>query len=511
MAENVGDLRFEIAVDGVRALKTLTEAKDRTDDLADSARKAGDRIRRDLVGEFGAFFRSMVPFASVTAAVASFTKAHGQLVDQMRMQKSYGIPVEEYAAWGRAAERLGYSAEDAQSALVALEKGMQDAALTGKSQVAGVLQYLGVRMVDASGKVRASTDILSDLSRVLSSMPVEKARKYGELMGFSPQTIAALREGKDLTAALSEALKNGPTEEDAEQAMQVQRAWQTLTQVGGDLARELLVMLYPAAEAVLKAMRFIVEVLSENPTVLAGALGLIGAKLLPLGGLIAGVTKAFKGLGFVLKANPIAAILSAIVFALSDLADWFNGESSVVGSVLEKLGINDQALNFVKEGIEWISSGLKSLMDKASAAYEWVVEKLQGIKSFSFFGDDDDDEEGSTAKRGQASGAPKAARRGSYGDDLEAVRARIRATQEAYSSAAQSALPQTIYQTVNTQADNRRTQINSDVHNEITINAGKGTDMTALRDATMQGVQQGMSGSRFNGLVAQYETGMPSL
>lgn len=472
MAENVGDLRFEIAVDGVRALKTLTEAKDRTDDLADSARKAGDRIRRDLVGEFGAFFRSMVPFASVTAAVASFTKAHGQLVDQMRMQKSYGIPVEEYAAWGRAAERLGYSAEDAQSALVALEKGMQDAALTGKSQVAGVLQYLGVRMVDASGKVRASTDILSDLSRVLSSMPVEKARKYGELMGFSPQTIAALREGKDLTAALSEALKNGPTEEDAEQAMQVQRAWQTLTQVGGDLARELLVMLYPAAEAVLKAMRFIVEVLSENPTVLAGALGLIGAKLLPLGGLIAGVTKAFKGLGFVLKANPIAAGLSAIVFVLSDLSDWFNGESSVVGSVLEK---------------------------------------LQGIKSFSFFGDDDDDEEGSTAKRGQASGAPKAARRGSYGDDLEAVRARIRATQEAYSSAAQSALPQTIYQTANTQADNRRTQINSDVHNEITINAGKGTDMTALRDATMQGVQQGMSGSRFNGLVAQYETGMPSL
>ena len=140
-----------------------------------------------------------------------------------------------------------------------------------------------------------------------------------------------------------------------------------------------------------------------------------------------------------------------------------------------------------------------------------MVEKLQGIKSFSFFGDDDDDEEGSTAKRGQASGAPKAARRGSYGDDLEAVRARIRATQEAYSSAAQSALPQTIYQTANTQADNRRTQINSDVHNEITINAGKGTDMTALRDATMQGVQQGMSGSRFNGLVAQYETGMPSL
>ena len=240
MANIVSELFISLGLDSSNFSKGMDDAEKKMGQMGETSKRVGDDLRKGITFSLGEVVKAAFPLLGVTASVMSLVNAQQSLYNIQKASKETGIPAREYAAWGRAAESLGYSAQDAQGSLASLQSALQEAALTGRSQAAGVLVYLGVGLFKANGQMKSATEVLKDLSRVMSRLPIEKARIYGQMMGLSPSTIALLREGKNLTAELANQLENGITEEQAKRAWEMQKAWNQLKQSGMDLSYAVL-------------------------------------------------------------------------------------------------------------------------------------------------------------------------------------------------------------------------------------------------------------------------------
>ena len=186
MANIVSELFISLGLDSSNFSKGMDDAEKKMGQMGETSKRVGDDLRKGITFSLGEVVKAAFPLLGVTASVMSLVNAQQSLYNIQKASKETGIPAREYAAWGRAAESLGYSAQDAQGSLASLQSALQEAALTGRSQAAGVLTYLGVGLFKANGQMKSATEVLKDLSRVMSRLPIEKARIYGQMMGLSP-------------------------------------------------------------------------------------------------------------------------------------------------------------------------------------------------------------------------------------------------------------------------------------------------------------------------------------
>lgn len=480
MANVVAELFVTLGIDGSAVNKQLEKTEGDMKSLGERAHKVGDQIRTGLTNEFYNLVKAAFPFASVTASLVALTKAHQGLYNIEKASREIGIPSQEYAAWGRAAEALGYSAQDAQSSIASLQTSLQEAALTGRSQAAGVLTYLGVSLFKANGQMKTAGETLKDLSKVLSKMPVEKARIYGQMMGLSPSTIALLREGKNLTNELSEALKNGPSAEDAKRAWEVQKSWNKLTQSGGDLAREILVTLAPALLKVLEVARNVSRFFADHSDLaMFGGAALLAsrhlgtlAKAFQIVGAVG--AKAIMAIGAAMKAHPLLLIISGVVAALYSLGAWFNGESSVVGSFFERIGVKAENLKAIFETIG-------KVLEVAFKPLAWVANFLGSTLAYL----------SSNGSTGGADNSQEAA------EIIQTYRANIQGAQR----------ESMVAPSIVTQNRSMNRTSNTEINNQVTINA-PGGNPRAVEKAAMTGINSGLSGLR--DLTAFRESGFES-
>lgn len=486
MANAIAEIFVTLGLDASDFQKGMKNADKQMQGIGDRASKVGEELRKGLGLAFSDVIKAAFPLLGVTGAINALAGAQRGLYSVMKASKETGIPAEQYAAWGRAAENLGYSAEDAQGALAGLQSSLQEAALTGRSQAAGVLTYLGVGLFKANGQMKSSVEVLRDLSGVLSKMPVEKARIYGQMMGISPSTVALLREGKELTAELAKQLEAGPTKEQAQKAWEVQKAWNQLSQSGGDLARELLVTLSPAIIKVFDVVKELSRFLSQNHelVLLAGG-AIVAAKSFTT--LATAFTVAGKAgavaltlIGAAAKANPLLLGLTAIVAALYSISKWFNGESSIVGSVLESIGIKAENLKAIFQAIGKVLSFIFSPLA--------IVANILGT-ALSYLMDDEDlpkepgDDKSKKRLKAGDQGSLVSPDSRKWRDMTNGMRGNV-----VVSQAREVQTPPSIINNRNTSGT-----VNSQVHNEVTINAPNG-NAGEIKKAVQSGIQSGMSG-----------------
>lgn len=506
MPNAVAELFISLGVDATDVNEQFAKTEKDMTNLGDRAQKLGDSLRTGLTHEFGNLVKAAFPFASVTASIIALTKAQQNLYNVEKASREIGIPTEEYAAWGRAAESLGYSAQDAQSSIASLQSSLQEAALTGRSQAAGVMTYLGVSLFKANGQIKTAGETLKDLSNVFSKMPIEKARIYGQMMGISPATIALLREGKELTKELADALHEGPTSEQIKKAWELQKSWNKLTQAGGDLTRELLHSLAPAFQIMTSALEHLSKSVSDNPFYVKLATSVIVVGSLAIGIQKAGMAFMFLGtaaanaLGPILmlaRANPVIA---GLIFGLAGLIDIFNlvrGERSFIGSFLDSIGVKS-------ENLRAIFNALGETIRVILKPFGWLIDYigyLLNIKPIDLINERDgkgkpgegdpgerDDNAYSLIQRDRQ-GSP-IARAINYQHDIKSVQR-------------ESMLPPSV---VNNRNSNRNSH--TEVHNNVTVNA-PGGEPKAVTKATMTGIKSGFQG--FNGdLIAFRESGFES-
>lgn len=443
---NLGELVFNIVVDSSDAKKNLESTQKNITSISSTAKQAGESIKKNLGGAFESLIKMALPIATVTGAVSALSKAQSDLVDVGKQSTMFGVKAADLMAWGRAAETLGFSANDAKSAIVSLQQGLQEAALTGQGKTAGMLNYLGVRMRKANGELRSGAEIMADLSKKFTGMSQEKALYLGQMLGLSPDTIALLRTGKTLTNELAEAYKHTASPEAIQRANEFDESLTRLKFSGQDLARELFVAVAPAINAILEALLPVARFLADNPFFAVASAGALAFKnslsaLLPAFKLVGSVgIGVFKALGAVISKNPIIFAITSIIAVLSDLYDWINGAPSVFGSFLNWLGIGDEALKNFKNAV----AGVK---------------RIFGI-----------DESGDESMRNRT---------------------------------VANSVPQSTYNTSNA-VSNRN--LSMDAHNEIVVNVNGGGNVGDIRSAVASGVNDGMS--QYNATIVSFETGV---
>lgn len=487
MANAIAEIFVTLGLDASDFQKGMNNADKQMQGIGDRASKVGDELRKGLGLAFSDVVKAAFPLLGVTGAINALAGAQKGLYSVMKASKETGIPAEQYAAWGRAAENLGYSAEDAQGALAGLQTSLQEAALTGRSQAAGVLTYLGVSLFKANGQMKSSVEVLRDLSGVLSKMPVEKARIYGQMMGISPATVALLREGKDLTAELAKQLEAGPTKEQAQRAWEVQKAWNQLSQSGGDLARELLVTLSPAIIKVFEVVKELSRFLSQNHELVLFAGGaILAAKSFTT--LATAFTVAGKAgaaalilIGNAAKANPLLLGLTAVIAALYSISKWFKGESSFVGNALESIGIKAENLKAIFQAIGKIISVIFAPLA--------MVANILGSALDYLIGDEDKQKkDGETESKGRNKTTNQGGIISQNSQKWRDMTSGMLGNVVVGQAREVQAPPSVINNNRNTSGT-----VNSQVHNEVTINAPNG-NAGEIKKAVQSGIQSGMSG-----------------
>ena len=133
MANPISELFIRLGLDSTDFVKGLTDAEKQTKSIGESALKTGDDIRRGLGYAFIDLVKMAFPLLGVAGTINALASAQQNLYQAQKASKEVGIPANEYAAWGRAAESLGFSAEDAQNSLVSLQSSMQEAAIINSS------------------------------------------------------------------------------------------------------------------------------------------------------------------------------------------------------------------------------------------------------------------------------------------------------------------------------------------------------------------------------------------
>lgn len=511
MSNPVSELFIRLGLDAADFVKGLSDAEKQTKAIGETAKKTGDEIRRGLGYAFTDLVKAAFPLLGVVGTINALANAQQSLYKAQKASKEIGIPANEYAAWGRAAESLGFSAEDAQNSLVSLQASMQEAALTGRSAAAGVLTYLGVGLFKSNGQLKSATEIFKDLSRVLDKMPVERARAYGQMMGLSPSTIALLREGKDLSEELAKQLEIGPSKEDAERAWEVQKAWNQLKITGADVARNVFVTLYPVIEDVLIIAQKLSAFLAKNSDLvtyagtaflLTVALGKLATAFMAIGRAGA---MAISLIGAAMKANPILAGITLIIAGIIDCINFFRGADSVIGAFFDMIGVK-------AESVKAIFRTLGEILLSVLTPFKWVIDGMMAL-----FAKDNPPEIPENGMEADVQG-DRSEKRPNQKLNANSARPARRENTGLFgqggivNSMVQNA-PRQNAQSVQTPPSvvnktNSARTVNSQVHNEVTINAPNG-DAKTIQRATQSGIQGGMSGYD-RSLITFQETGFIS-
>lgn len=110
---------------------------------------------------------------ALSAGLAIGTRAIKESIDRMddlsKAAKTVGMPTDEFSRLAYAADLANVSQEELQSGLGRLVKA-QAAALDTSSKQAAMFKSLGIEVVDASGKMRNTTDVMLDFADVFSDM-----------------------------------------------------------------------------------------------------------------------------------------------------------------------------------------------------------------------------------------------------------------------------------------------------------------------------------------------------
>lgn len=326
--------------------------------------------------------------AAFTAASAIVVKSIHEIAEE---NKQLGLLAEEMGSAADAiddfidtADMLGISNEDAIGSLKTFSRNVADAAL-GIGRAKLVFEKLNIEVKDASGKMRAATDVMADLQEKMQGMTRIQQIRTMEKLGLDPKLLAMFNDafgntkyiadelgkidvasGFDLTKSIEESKKFSHSWKDM--TVEINLLHMTFSKMYESIAVKMMPMLSKGVEAfakmVEKARRIVMdngkqiqEVLSPIiETILkigtafmkitSTALSVVYSVLKPIFDLLISVNKETNGwagyiaaalvawkvfnLGFL--ATPLGMVLSfslALLALIDDFQAWKEGGTSL--------------------------------------------------------------------------------------------------------------------------------------------------------------------------------------
>ena len=264
--------------------------------------------------------------------------------------------------------------------------------------------------------------------------------------------------------------------------------------------------LYPVIEDVLVIAQKLSSFLAKNSDLVtyAGTAFLLTVALGKLATAFIAIGKAGAGaialISAAMRAHPILAAITLAISGIIDLINFFRGADSVIGAFFDMIGIK-------AESVKAIFRTLGEILLGVLAPFKWVIDGMMAL--FAKDNPPEIPENGfGTVAQGETEGTQNRSKvdaKTSEGQRLISQGGIVKAMVQNVPKQTARAV-QTPPSVIN-HSNSART-VNSQVHNEVTINAPNG-DAKTIQRAAQSGIQGGMSGYD-RSLIAFQETGFIS-
>lgn len=263
-------------------------------------------------------FKSLSSAIQIAATSFGLFRVLSNNVAISNISRSTGQAANSIQALQRQFTSMGYSAQDANSAIGDFSQALANARYSGNAEGLRLPSMLGVNIEDENGKLRDTAEILLDIG--------DAARRL-----FNGDELAAKQFLSSDTGGLSKAQADFAASTSSRQEYQTQlqlsrldeprlarmreinKAWARQRELMSDVSTELLVQLSPALMATAEAASTITTALSENQKAAGLAL------------------KAFISLRL-LAINPILGALAAAGFVLAEMNEQLKESVNIGGS-----------------------------------------------------------------------------------------------------------------------------------------------------------------------------------
>lgn len=298
-----------------RTREKMKKDADETEKAAKELTETVTKLRKQVVGLFAVF--------TAGAGIKSFTNDITSLdVGLGRLAALTGMGVRGLSQWRNAIRAMGGDGDAVVSGMHSLTQELQQFAATGESAVVPYLRTLGITVMNEAGQIKTAAEIYLDAAQAIQDRGMDPARAEFFLRGLgitdTALITAALKGRTELQRLLDEQAAYGPSEEDARQAEQFQKAMNQIGITSENVGRRIMVTLAPAIMAILKGIQDFMDFLNNNQDV---ALGFFTALTLAVGafGVVAIGTMTGVGIATTLATGGIIAIVGVIVAATSAL------------------------------------------------------------------------------------------------------------------------------------------------------------------------------------------------
>jgi len=328
-------LRIAAKVTGTESVQALGRGIDNAKRSA-SGFTGAIRGLASSMGPLGGVLQSLAP-ALTGAGLAAMAHSAITTADNMNdLRQKTGVSVEVLSQFSRAAEMSGTTIEGVGGAMTKLNRGMAEAARTGKGPAVEALRTLGISATDAQGKLRTADQVMLDVAARFAKMP-DGAQKAGlaiQLFGRAgADMIPMLNMGDKAIRDLSVTM----TTEFAESADELN---DKLAQLQADFSRigiEVATSLMPAILGLADAVKVAADAFAALPPKLQGLIA--GAAVLavawkPISAIFGAVVGVLKVLAALKLGATIAGWAGAIVPAITALKALAATVAAVVAGVV---------------------------------------------------------------------------------------------------------------------------------------------------------------------------------
>ena len=370
-------------VSDVLGLKKGAEEVKQTTKQTNDDLQSQDKITQNLRGsvnklakEYGGLVASYFALRSI---LRNFNAATAHAVALDRVSTALGVNVEQLDAWGSAVQRNGGSAEGFHQTIKSLSIELSKFSSTGGSSIAPFFQILGIRMTDVNGKARQLFDILPELADAFQKISKGRAFELGKSLGLDEPTILLLQRGrKEVDALIAKQKELGLVSKyDTEIALKFNEAWADTAKAFRGLFTVVGSAVLPAFTKILNAFEKVVVFFKNNSTFLTGLMIALGTAIAvflvpPLVSAAAAALVLYAP--FLLIGAIVAAVAAAFALLYEDVMNFFEGNESVVGSILKKWPL-------IGEMIKRIVEIFKTLYNVAGKVFDFILDKIKNIIS----------------------------------------------------------------------------------------------------------------------------------
>ena len=268
--------------------------------------------------------QALLPLASGAGLVALAQKSIDTGDKLFDMSQKTGVAVEQLSRLSKAGKLTGVDLDQISKSIVKFSRALID----GKAD--GALKELGVSSTDASGKLRATDQIILDIADKFAKMPdgAQKTALAMQLFGKAGADMVPLlnmgrQEIEKFTGMSAKFAEQADRTSDSMIKMQAK-----IGAIGGMVAQ----ILMPAMEAVTNTMTVVLDLFIKLPGPIQGIIGAIGIlsiamlALAPAMAAIVTIGTSLAGLGIGATiagwAGAIVPAVAGITTALSGLLAW---------------------------------------------------------------------------------------------------------------------------------------------------------------------------------------------